>query len=276
MKRGKQTCKILKEIRKQIAEANDIEYIVSECQFQGDCLGTCPKCESEVRYLEQQLERKRMAGKVITIIGISAGVITTALLASCANNTNKAVTQIVENEKDIVSETSIVISKDSIASISIPDGLVLPTKSEDTISLKSSVAVSSSISTKMNKADETGTDITTNGLNSEEFSEKDTLEIADQMPEFPEGNQALMTFLSKNIDYGPVYQGNGTQGRVIVEFIVNKDGNIINPKVIRGVDRFLDKEALRVIKLMPKWKPGMQNGEKVNVRFRVPVMFRLQ
>lgn len=63
MARGKQTCKILKEIRRQIAEANDIEFITSECQYQGDCLGTCPKCEAEVRYLEQQLERKRRVGK---------------------------------------------------------------------------------------------------------------------------------------------------------------------------------------------------------------------
>ena len=71
MARGKQTCKILKEIRRQIAEANDIEFITSECQYQGDCLGTCPKCEAEVRYLEQQLERKRRVGKAITLFGLS-------------------------------------------------------------------------------------------------------------------------------------------------------------------------------------------------------------
>lgn len=76
MKRGKQTCRILKEIRRQIAEANDIAFVTSECQYQGDCLGTCPKCEAEVRYLEQQLERKRMAGKAIALLGLSAGVIT--------------------------------------------------------------------------------------------------------------------------------------------------------------------------------------------------------
>lgn len=75
MKRGKQTCRILKEIRRQIAEANDIEYITSECQYQGDCLGTCPKCESEVRYLEQQLERRRMAGKAIMLVGLSTGML---------------------------------------------------------------------------------------------------------------------------------------------------------------------------------------------------------
>ena len=86
MKRGKQTCRILKDIRRQIAEANDIEFITSECQYQGDCLGTCPKCEAEVRYLEQQLERKRMAGKAITILGISAGLVAMAPMTSCSSS----------------------------------------------------------------------------------------------------------------------------------------------------------------------------------------------
>lgn len=93
MKRGKQTCKILKDIRRQIAEANDIEFITSECQYQGDCLGTCPKCEAEVRYLEQQLERKRMAGKAITILGISAGLVAMAPMTSCSSSPNKGTSQ---------------------------------------------------------------------------------------------------------------------------------------------------------------------------------------
>lgn len=76
MKRGKQTCRILKEIRRQIAEANDIAFITSECQYKGDCLGTCPKCEAEVRYLEQELEHRRMTGKLVTLAGISAGMLT--------------------------------------------------------------------------------------------------------------------------------------------------------------------------------------------------------
>ena len=71
MNRGKQTCRILKEIRRQIAEANDIEFIVSECTYQGDCQGTCPKCEAEVRYLEQQLEQKEANGKTTLRCGIS-------------------------------------------------------------------------------------------------------------------------------------------------------------------------------------------------------------
>ncbi len=74
MTHGKQTCRILKEVRKQIAEANDIEYFVSECQYKGDCLGTCPKCEEEVRYLTQALEHKRLAGKVVSLVGLSVGL----------------------------------------------------------------------------------------------------------------------------------------------------------------------------------------------------------
>ena len=72
MARGKQTCKILKEIRRQIAEANGIEFATSECRYKGDCLGTCPKCEAEVRYLEQQLRARSLAGKAIALAGISA------------------------------------------------------------------------------------------------------------------------------------------------------------------------------------------------------------
>ena len=80
MARGKQTCRILKEIRRQIAEANDIELITSECTFRGDCLGTCPKCEAEVRYLEQQLRARTIADKAVALAGISSTAL--ALLAS--------------------------------------------------------------------------------------------------------------------------------------------------------------------------------------------------
>ena len=82
MTKGKKTCKILKEIRRQIAEANDIEYVVEECQYKGDCLGTCPKCEAEVRYLEQQLHQRQMLGKAVMVAGISAGLLS---LSSCGN-----------------------------------------------------------------------------------------------------------------------------------------------------------------------------------------------
>ncbi|WP_075317631.1 energy transducer TonB [Bacteroides togonis] len=111
----------------------------------------------------------------------------------------------------------------------------------------------------------------------EEVEEQEIFEAVEQMPEFPNGGMAgLMQFLSKNIKYPTIAQENGTQGRVTVQFVVNADGSIVDAKVIRGVDPYLDKEALRVINSMPKWKPGMQRGKAVRVKYTVPVMFRLQ
>ena len=98
----------------------------------------------------------------------------------------------------------------------------------------------------------------------------------ENMPDFPGGQAALMQYLAKNIKYPTFAQENGTQGRVIVQFVVNRDGSIVDAKVVRSVDPYLDKEALRVINTMPKWKPGMQRGKPVRVKFTVPVMYRLQ
>ena len=110
-----------------------------------------------------------------------------------------------------------------------------------------------------------------------EPEEQTIFEVVEQMPEFPNGGMAgLMQYLSKNIKYPTIAQENGTQGRVTVQFVVNKDGSIVDAKVLRGVDPYLDKEAVRVIMGMPKWKPGMQRGKPVRVKYTVPVMFRLQ
>lgn len=75
---GKNKCKILKEIRKQIAAENDISYVTSECKHKGDCLGTCPKCEAEVRYLEEELRKRQLAGKKVAVAGIAAAMMITA------------------------------------------------------------------------------------------------------------------------------------------------------------------------------------------------------
>ena len=97
----------------------------------------------------------------------------------------------------------------------------------------------------------------------EEPEEQTIFEVVEQMPEFPNGGMAgLMQYLSKNIKYPTIAQENGTQGRVTVQFVVNRDGSIVDAKVLRGVDPYLDKEAIRVISSMPKWKPGMQRGKQ--------------
>lgn len=110
----------------------------------------------------------------------------------------------------------------------------------------------------------------------EEVEEQQIFQVVEEMPEFPGGMAECMKFLSKNIKYPNIAQENGVQGRVIVQFVVNKDGTIVDPVVVRSVDPYLDKEALRVIKAMPKWKPGKQRGKAVRVKYTVPVTFRLQ
>ncbi|MCD8166084.1 MAG: energy transducer TonB [Bacteroides sp.] len=113
-------------------------------------------------------------------------------------------------------------------------------------------------------------------IEEEEPEEEEIFQVVEQMPEFPGGMAALMTWLSKNIKYPTIAQENGTQGRVIVQFVVNRDGTIVDPVVAKGVDPYLDKEALRVITAMPKWSPGMQRGKAVRVKFTLPVQFKLQ
>jgi protein TonB len=106
--------------------------------------------------------------------------------------------------------------------------------------------------------------------------ETKVFDVVEQMPSFPGGPSALMQYLSSNIKYPVVAEENGVQGRVIVTFVVEKDGSITDVRVVKGVDPSLDKEAQRVVKSMPKWIPGKQNGAAVRVKYTVPVTFRLQ
>lgn len=100
-------------------------------------------------------------------------------------------------------------------------------------------------------------------------------EIVENMPEFPGGTEAMLKFLNDNIVYPEVAKKNKIQGRVIVQFVVSKEGKVTNPKIARSVEANLDAEALRVIGLLPTWKPGQQRGQNVAVKFTVPVVFRL-
>lgn len=100
--------------------------------------------------------------------------------------------------------------------------------------------------------------------------------VVEENPEFPGGMSALMKFLGDNIKYPVIAQENGIQGRVITTFVVERDGSITDAQIVRGVDPSLDKEAIRVIQTMPKWKPGKQRGSTVRVRYTLPVVFRLQ
>ena len=105
---------------------------------------------------------------------------------------------------------------------------------------------------------------------------QETIPLYMQMPEFPGGQEALIAYLTKTVKYPDIARANGIQGRVLVQFVVAKDGQIENVEVLRsGGDPSLDKEAVRVIQSMPRWIPGTQRGNPVRVQYKVPVNFRL-
>jgi protein TonB len=106
--------------------------------------------------------------------------------------------------------------------------------------------------------------------------ETKVFEVVEQMPQFPGGDAALMQFLNSHIKYPVVAEENGIQGRVVCTFVVERNGSITDVRVIKSVDPSLDKEAVRVLKSMPSWIPGKQNGSAVRVKYTVPVTFRLQ
>ena len=111
----------------------------------------------------------------------------------------------------------------------------------------------------------------------EEEEEEQVIHIrVEKMPEFPGGQEALNRYLVRNIKYPLLAQENGIQGRVVCQFVVNSDGSIVDISVVRGVEESLDKEAIRVIKSMPKWTPGRQGGKSVRVKYTLPIRFKLE
>lgn len=106
--------------------------------------------------------------------------------------------------------------------------------------------------------------------------EEKVFDMVEQMPQFPGGPAEMMKYIQQNLRYPTIAQENGVQGRVSCQFVVGPDGSIRDIVVVRGVDPYLDKEAIRVIQSMPKWIPGKQNGKAVSVKYTLPIMFRLQ
>lgn len=179
--------------------------------------------------------------------------------------------KVVEKVKSSIKFTSPVIKKDEEVK---PEDEI---KSQD--ELMSTKTAIGSFDVKGN--DETGGEV----LKAKEViaqpeppkhEENKVFDVVEQMPSFPGGNSALMEYLSKNVKYPVVAQENGVQGRVVVSFVVERDGSITDVKVVKSVDPSLDREASRVVSSMPHWIPGKQNGSAVRVKYNVPVSFRLQ
>jgi len=283
MAKGKQTCKILKEIRKQIAAENDIELVISECTYQGDCLGTCPKCEAEVRYLERELEKRQRMGKAAVFAGMSLGAALTA--ASCgplvqplagmpANPNNTVITDTTQcnhsPERPLAGDVVMTLP-DTLVADTLPEPQLL--EGEPPIPIEQVTPSMDSVSDSVYVTPEVGYVVP---FGQESDPENDIYMIVEQMPEFLGGYEAMMQYVADHVNYPEVAKKAGCQGRVYVGFIVEPDGSLSEFKVLRGIGYGCDEEAMRVAQSMPKWNPGTQRGKAVRVSYLIPVIFQLE
>ena len=212
--RGRNICDTLKAIRKEIADANGIEYSPEECHFKGECRGTCPKCEQEVKNLEYELRLRQMAGTAIKVAGVAAGIVA---MTACSDG------KIQRTVSDNAKQWRTAVIK--------------PTADPD--------------SSKIFGA-------------------------AEEMPSFPGGEKALMQYIKDNTYYPEEMCEGAAQGRVMVGFVINEDGSISDVKVLRSLTPECDEVAVKIVKGMPKWNPGKQNGKAVKTKYTVPVSFRTE
>ena len=238
MEKGKRTCEVLKAVRLEIAKANDIKYEPRECHHEGPCAGTCPACEAEVKYLEQQLQMRRVLGRAVVLTGIAAGL--TSLTACGQNKVPKG----CENDSTIT-ELAGDVAVDGYMEEPEPEV-------EEVVRGKMPAPVD-----------------TIRPINNDE---KVLTGVVEYQPQFPGGIKACEQFIKENLRYPDT--GSDVQGRVIVSFMVERDGSLSDIKVVRGLDPAFDEEALRVVKMMPKWSPGVTDGKISVMRYTIPIIFK--
>lgn len=227
------TCNTLKAIRKQIAEANDIEYEPQECTHEGECAGTCPACEAEVRYLESELIKRKGLGKKVAVAGIAMGM---AGLSSCG------IGRIIQPPLagiPVPPPDPPIVANDSTQNQLIGEQLVT----------------------------------TVDSIQPVKANEKVLEGVVEEQPHFPGGQTALEAYLKENVR---MPDEECVIGRVIVSFNIGKDGTISDAKVVKSLSPACDKEALRVVKAMPKWHPGKQLGKVVITKYTLPITFRAE
>ncbi len=384
MYQGKHKCETLKAIRKKIADANEIPYEPVVCTHKGDCMGTCPACESEVRYIENQLNIRKMAGKAVKIVGLA----TMMTMASCSSisttdrfNPNMEVDAGDEMEGEIVDFRRVEVENfpdkpfvpvedtvyaegedlfDEIVHAECPYDIVdflINNLNYPITKLKSDTLVEIPVVVIFNVEDDgsisnvrvkepvhpdfdkeairvvqkmenwkpamsngrlvrskfhviilfhpipmpeypqyanmpvlgfmdRGEDKDSTSCKKEMVSKSESdddddddmimgMIVGEHRAEFPGGDRALLDFLKSNLVYPKAARDSSIQGRVIVLFTVEKDGSITDVEVVRGVHPALDEEAVRVVSMMPKWKPGTQMGDIVRTKFTLPVLFKI-
>lgn len=254
MRHGKHICRQLKAVRRRIADENGIPLEQRQCTHQGPCSGTCPYCEAETRYLEQALAKRLSLGKAATVAGLSLS------LAACGGGQQGTPTPLVA--ADAITETPDSLQPlpedaaqqpDTLFPEVTTEGIVIPECGED-------VEVSHDSNTIDNVFLE---------------GEASIFQIVDEEPMFPGGVDSMYAFIRKNLRWPETAQG-AIMGNVYVQVVVEPDGTLTNHRILRDIGGGCGQEALRVVKLMPRWSPGKIDGKPVRTVFNLPVRFSLQ
>ena len=275
---GKNKCKHLKAVRKRIAEENGIPLelpwlgkggqkarIGDECSYEGPCRGTCPRCEAEVRFLERILSDRIRLGKAATVAGLSLG------LAAC-NGVNESKSPILTTDSGHSVNDTIPLADSIVA----PDGDTLfPEVTE-----LGFVITGDSCELPPPEKDSVPSEDTT-VINDESLLEGEIVEgdvgiyvFVEKEASFPGGEEALYDWLERNINYPDEAREKGITGTVVVKFVVERDGSITHPRIVRDIGGGCGQEILRIMKIMPKWKPTEQSGKRVRMDYTLPVNFQ--
>lgn len=278
--RGCNICNTLKAIRKQIADANGISYSPEECHFKGECKGTCPKCEQDVRDLEHELHLRQMAGKAIKVAGIAAGLV--AMTACSDGKVQRISSDATKSELNKVEEP-IPGDRQLEGDISFSDEAKYAEEenrklgeipSNPRMEITKERTSNDRKGTTSKKSKKGNTTLIQSAVDTDSIENSKIFGGVEEMPSFPGGMAALMKYIKDNLRYPEICREGAAMGRVNVVFIVNEDGSLSDVKVIRSIIPELDKEAIRVVKSMPKWNPAKQNGKAVKMKYVVSVNFR--
>lgn len=222
------------------------------------------------------LEDKKLTNYLIGLV-----IVIATFYATLEFGTREVVERVYDNFSDIFDDNTEIVSTTMEQPLPPPPPAVTKSISDELILVDDDSQVEND---NIMSSEDLGTAVVApapkvvepSKITEEVIEDNEIFKIVEKMPEFPGGMAACLKFLANNIKYPAIAQESNIQGKVIIQFVVNKDGSIVDPVVVRSVDPHLDKEALRVISMMPKWTPGMQRGKPVRVKYTVPVTFRLQ
>lgn len=258
MQRGKYKCKQLKAVRKRIADENGIPLEQKECTYDGPCRGTCPHCEAEMKYIEKALTERIRLGRVATVAGLSLG------LAACGGQDRSTDDTILTTDSSLAADTLPVADtaspdEDTVYPEVTTTGLILLTPD------------SLEIPPPPPPPEPPDDELIVGGIDDDYVCV-----LVENDPSFPGGMEAMYKFLAENIKYPQEAKDKNITGKVYVTFVVEADGSISNPRLLRDIGGGCGQEAIRVVKIMPRWNPGKEKGQPVRVQFNLPISFSLR